>query len=396
MKKYLVLILLFVAVFANSQQIILSDSVQISLLTAEPSAPVYARWGHTAVRVFDEKNQIDWAYNYGIFDFSNYFKFITKFVSGATDYELGIWSTEYFFTSYAKRQSAVYEQVLDLTKEEKQKLFDALQLNYQPENRIYRYNFVFDNCATRPFDMIMSVLKTTPIITYSHNTTTYRAIFIEGVGVNTWDRFGIDLLIGRDADKPIRQGEIVFALRAFPAYTAAIFNSIVLENDSISKPLVLETQKFGGFPLQVPQEKGIFSPNVVCCAILVLLMLLSFWGWKNKFDFIALDFVLFLVSGLVGTIIFYLMFLSTHSLVQSNLNLLWLNPLQLIFAFGILKQSWRKPFSYFAIFNTFATLLAIIVWVTRFQVMHPAFLPLMAIYLVRSVLFFQNNIKKIH
>ena len=66
MKKYLILPLLFVAFLANAQPIILSDSAQISLLTAEPSPPVYARWGHTAIRVLDKKNKIDWAYNYGI------------------------------------------------------------------------------------------------------------------------------------------------------------------------------------------------------------------------------------------------------------------------------------------------------------------------------------------
>jgi len=393
MKKLLILPFLFVALFANSQQLILSDSAQVSVLTAEPSAPVYARWGHTAIRVLDEQNKIDWAYNYGIFDFSDYFKFIINFVQGKTDYQLGIWNAVYFFESYSDRKSAVYEQVLNLTKEEKQQLFDALQKNYLPENRIYRYNFVYDNCATRPFDMIIKVLHTTPIITYSHKTTSYRVIFDEFVGVNTWDRFGIDLLIGREADKPIGEDEVVFALRAFPLYTKMILNSITLENDTVSKPLITDTQKVTNFSLQIPQEKGIFSPNVVCCAILVLLMLLSFWGWKNKFDFIALDFLLFLISGLVGTIIFYLMFFSVHPLVYPNFNFLWLNPLQLIFAFAILKQSWRKPLSYFALFNTFTTLLAVIVWATRFQGMHPAFLPLMAIYLVRSILFFQNNIK---
>ena len=389
MKKLLILPLLFTAFFANSQQIILSDSAQISLLTAEPSAPVYARWGHTAVRVLDEQNNIDWSYNYGIFNFSDYFKFLTKFVRGATDYKLDVWGTRYFFESYSNRQSSVYEQVLNLTKEEKQELFDALQTNALPQNCVYRYNFVYDNCATRPFDMILKTLHTTPIITYSY-ITTYRAIFDEFVGLNTWDRFGIDLLIGRDADKPID----TYALRAFPLYTAKILNSATLENDTVSKPLIADTQKVTNFSLQIPQEKGIFLPNVVCCAILVLLMLLSFWGWKNKFDFIALDFVLFLISGLVGTIIFYLMFFSTHPLVENNFNLLWLNPLQLIFAFLLLKKSWRKALSYFAIFNAFTTLLAIIVWVTRFQGMHPAFLPLMAIYLMRSVLFFQNNIKR--
>ena len=389
MKKFLVLPFLFVAFFANSQQIILSESAQISLLTAEPSAPIYARWGHTAVRVLDEQNDIDWSYNYGIFDFSDYVKFIVNFVSGATDYKLDVWSTRYFMKSYSERKSTVYEQVINFTNEEKQIFFDALQKNALPENCVYRYNFVLDNCVTRPFDLMMKVLGSTPIINYSH-VTTYRAIFDEFVGLNTWNRFGIDLLIGREADLPI----YTYDLRAFPSYAVEILNSTVLANDTVSKPLVLDTHKLSDFPLQVPQEKGIFSPNVVFCVILLLLMLLSFWGWKNKFDLIFLDFMLFLVSGLIGTIIFYLMFFSVHPLVFQNFNLLWLNPLQLIFAFLLLKKSCRKPLSYFAIFNTFTTLLAIIVWVTRFQGMHPAFLPLMAIYLVRSVLFFQNNIKK--
>ena len=29
-----------------------------------------------------------------------------------------------------------------------------LEENYRPENRIYRYNFFYDNCATRPRDLI--------------------------------------------------------------------------------------------------------------------------------------------------------------------------------------------------------------------------------------------------
>ena len=29
-----------------------------------------------------------------------------------------------------------------------------LQENYLPENRVYRYNFFYDNCATRPRDKI--------------------------------------------------------------------------------------------------------------------------------------------------------------------------------------------------------------------------------------------------
>jgi hypothetical protein len=386
MKKFLVLPLIFISLFANSQ-VILSDSARVSLLTCSPGEVIYARWGHSAIRICDKKNNIDYAYNYGIFDFSKPF-FVARFIHGATDYQLAIWKFADFYDEYFARQSSVIEQILDLSQEEKQQLFNALQINYLPENRIYRYNFVYDNCATRPFDKIFEVLKISPTVTFSRPRTTYRAIFAEFVGTNNWNRFGIDLLIGREADLPIVD---TYSLRAFPKYMAAIIGSTVLENDTISKPLVSETRQLSDFPLLLPTEKGILSPNIVCCAILVIIMFLSYFGRKNQKNLILLDFVLFFVSGATGIILFYLMFISVHPLVHCNYNLLWLNPLQFIFAFLLVKKSWRRQLSYYALLNTFTTLLAIIVLVTRFQIMHPAFLPLMSVYLLRSILFFQRN-----
>ena len=46
------------------------------------------------------------------------------------------------------------EQVLNLTSEEKLALNQALEENYQPENRVYRYNYFYDNCSTRPRDIL--------------------------------------------------------------------------------------------------------------------------------------------------------------------------------------------------------------------------------------------------
>ena len=44
----------------------------------------------------------------------------------------------------------VWQQTLNLTEEEKERLIALLTENYRPENRVYRYNFFYDNCATRP------------------------------------------------------------------------------------------------------------------------------------------------------------------------------------------------------------------------------------------------------
>jgi hypothetical protein len=384
MKKCFLTICLCVSLAANAG-VTLSDSAQVSLLSCEPGKEVYARFGHSAIRVFDLANNIDYAYNYGIFDFSTKF-FYAKFIHGATDYNLEAWHTDNFLHTYIKRKSSVIEQTLNLTQTEKQKIFDALEKNALPENKTYRYNFIYDNCATRPFMMITNNLDESWDIAYQHRPTTYRTIIDEYVGRNTWQRFGIDFLIGRESDRMITTPDLI----AFPLYTAHIIGSMSIGE----KPLVSDTQMLCQFPLQKPDEKAFFSPALVCSLILIIIMLISYLGWQKRKYFAWVDFLLFLLSGLLGTIVFYLMCFSTHPLVDENYNLLWLNPLQLIFAFLLLKQNWRKPLSYFALFNTFTTLLAIIVLVTRFQWLNAAFLPLMAMLLVRSILFFQMNFKR--
>ena len=64
----------------------LSEEAQISLLTCTPGNELYARYGHTAIRVLDPQNRLDLVFNYGIFDF-NTDHFYWKFVKGETWYE---------------------------------------------------------------------------------------------------------------------------------------------------------------------------------------------------------------------------------------------------------------------------------------------------------------------
>jgi len=385
MKKYILLLLLGVSVFANAK-IMLSDSCRISLLTCEPSREVYARFGHTAIRVCDSINDIDYVYNYGIFDFSTKF-FIARFVQGATDYMLQPVEMDYFLDSYIQRQSTVYEQVLDLSKNEKQKLYDALEENYLPENRVYRYNFVYDNCATRPFDKIWYCLNETPIITYSGKQTTFRTIIDEFVGRNNWLSFGIDIVIGSEADKPLNP----LAPYAFPKYTMEIINSITLQKDTVQYPLVSDSHLLCVFPRVEIPENYPTSPVNISILLLVAVAALSYFLYKKGKYAAWLDFILFLTCGLIGTVVFYLMFISYHPIVHQNYNLLWLNPLQLFFAFLLLKKSWRSWLKYFAAFNAFTTMLAIMVYITGLQIMSAAFLPLMAMMIIRSLLFYQQS-----
>ena len=127
----------------------LSDEARISLLTCAPGEELYARFGHTALRVTDPAHHLDAVFNYGVFDF-NTDHFYWKFVRGETWYELGASPYRWFMQEYIETKRPVYEQVLNLTAAQRDSLWKALLVNYEPQNRSYLYNFVFDNCATRP------------------------------------------------------------------------------------------------------------------------------------------------------------------------------------------------------------------------------------------------------
>ena len=115
------------------------DSVEVGLLTCSPHQLIYGYFGHTAIRFHDLKNGDDWTFNYGIFNMRIPF-FIPRFVLGLTDYEMGVMPYDVFCTEYGHFGSGVTEQILNLTLEEKQNLYNALAENYRPER------FVLNSC----------------------------------------------------------------------------------------------------------------------------------------------------------------------------------------------------------------------------------------------------------
>lgn len=200
-------VLLAVSAFAGQY---LSEQSRISLLTCAPGSELYSRYGHTALRVQDPDNQLDVVFNYGIFDF-NTNHFYWKFMRGETYYQLGIESANAFFFGYAYNGRPVYEQVLNLTLAQRQSLFEALVVNYEPQNRYYLYNFVFDNCATRPYQLIKRTLGDSIISTYTGaEGQTYRNFLRHYTRPASWANFGINLLFGKRADQPMHGEQRLF------------------------------------------------------------------------------------------------------------------------------------------------------------------------------------------
>lgn len=302
------------------------DSIKVSLMTCAPGTEIYALFGHTALRYEDTARGEDWVFNYGMFSF-NTPHFIYRFVKGETDYELGVTPYSYFEVSYAMRGSSVYQQTLNLTMAEKQKLRRLLEENYQPENRVYRYNFFYDNCTTRARDIIEECIEGKVVYPDGKEGLSFRDIVHQYTKGHEWDELGIDMCLGSEADEPVDARKQMFA----PFYMLeAAGKATIVAGDSV-RPFVLQEEKVvdvepeggeGGFPL---------SP-LVC--VFVLMGAVCLVGWiqlKVKKVIWIWDLFLFGVQGLAGCVIAFLVCFSTHPTVGSNWLILLLNPIPLIY-----------------------------------------------------------------
>lgn len=186
-----------------------NDSLKISLITCSPGSQVYELFGHTGLRVQDVSRNVDVVFHYGVFSF-NTPHFIYRFTKGETDYSIGLADFRDFVYNYAVRGSKVSELPLELTAEESKRVFQALIINNMPDNRIYRYNFLYDNCATRPRNVITENLSGQIQYKNPDEKVTFREMIHDCTHNYPWLTFGIDLALGAPLDRTISYEEQMF------------------------------------------------------------------------------------------------------------------------------------------------------------------------------------------
>ena len=101
MRKYIFVLVLFCISSIYGQQYYrqLSTNAEIHILTIGPGNNLEDSFGHSAIWIRDKARDVDWVYNYGVFDF-NTPNFLLKFASGKLPYKLGISKYEHFLASY--------------------------------------------------------------------------------------------------------------------------------------------------------------------------------------------------------------------------------------------------------------------------------------------------------
>lgn len=334
------------------------DSIQFSLLTCSPGTEIYSLFGHTAIRYQNYTQNKDIVFNYGMFSFSSP-NFIYRFVKGETDYQLGVNDFRSFEAEYMFRGSSVYQQILNLTYEEKLKLQNLLFTNYLPQNRVYRYNYFYDNCTTRARDQIEKCIDGNVEYPTSVPDKTFRGIIHEFTKGFDWEEFGIDLCLGAGADKPIGIRQQMFS----PFYMRSFAESAFIKDENgNTRPLVLrEEVVVDADDVDAADSSFPFSPIACATFFLFLNVVIAFVQIVRKKIYWFWDLILYLSQGLAGCIIAFLFFFSIHPTVDSNWLILLFNPIPLFYLpFMVYNDIKRKKDKWHVINSVYLTLFILI------------------------------------
>lgn len=352
---------LFIVHSLEAQQ--LSPAARVGLITYGPGQDdISSVFGHTEIRIVDPMTGLDRDYSYGGFDYAADY-FVLKFLRGTLPYHISSHQIGQVAWYYQQNNRSIREQLLNLSGPQKQRLFEALETNMLPQNREYSYKFYYDNCSTRPRDMITAAMGDSLVWapTVKQPTRSYRAWMNDYLGAKPWERLGMNLAIGRPADKVTTGWEAMYLPNnVFDELTRAQ----VRTGSGKVVPVVMQTQTlFEGQSLFKSTLPIVAYPDFV---FLVLLLLVAFMTWqqwnRNRLGLVSkgrwLDRLLFGFAGIWGWFLFLLWFATDHGVTTWNTTLLWLMPLHIPGVFWATSGK-RNPFQAGTYFRVTAVLLFI-------------------------------------
>ena len=335
MKKGIVFIAFLFALVPMLSALQLSPSSKVSVLTCSPGAELYSTFGHTAIRVHDPARNIDWVYNYGTFEFSD--DFYLLFAQGKLDYALSKTDLTNFTNEYIYFGRQVLEQELIIELPDRQALLDALEKNYLPENRYYRYDFFFDNCCTRVRDILKEVLGDELVFPnpITPESMTFREMIESYQGHIPWGDFGIDLALGVPCDRYMEAEEDMF----IPDYLMKHLGEAQFQG----KTLCAQPKELVPLMVNNLENKAFDWPYLLAVLLMIATFVWAFRATTRRKERLWFDRVLLVLFGLIGVAVFLLWFATDHTITKINLNLVWASPLHL-FALFLLSKTWIKHY----------------------------------------------------
>lgn len=340
-KKISFFILLMATVSSYGQQLLLSNSARVSVLTCDVGNESYSLFGHTAIRITDLENQLDVVYNYGAFDFATP-NFVAKFAKGDLNYFVVVHSFTEFINQYQYEKRSVYEQELELSAVYKQNLFENLNKILQSDERFYTYKFIDKNCTSMVVELLNQTLKSKIIVKKEDTTISYRSILFPYFDGHFYEKLGTSIIFGKKVDQ---LGDKIFLpFELLQSLETASF---------INQPLAKKTIPLITFEKETPTSWW----NTIYTYLLVLGFILIMNNRKLNLIYLTIIAILGLFFVGVG-------FYSFHQELEYNYNILLFNPalLVMLYFYGIKNKKWIFKL---ALFNLICLLVYIVILINK-------------------------------
>ena len=318
------------------------NQTRISLLTVGLGSDLYARYGHTMLRVLDKSNKLDYLANWGMFDFSDPF-FIPKFFRGILIYRMSFSPYDATLRYYRDREKrSVTEDELVLTNNQKHQLMEKIIWNAQPENLNYPYQYFRNNCATIPRDYLDVLTKGSIKRNFEKEIVplTYRDYVRTNLSVSPFVGWGLDVIMNGDTDHQLSKWEEMF----YPLKLREYLSTLNRVDDSGAEipgqPLLANHRVLVDLP--EPDGRAIDGYHLTwlvagfpLMAILISMVFRRRKGaliscpWHYRlFGFVSIWWGL--TSGFFGLTHFSGWVLSSHTDLHRNLNILLFWPLDML------------------------------------------------------------------
>ncbi len=360
----------------------------VSFTVFYPGPDIYELEGHAALHITTP--QADYAVSFGTFDFEQP-NFVYRFVKGETDYWASAAPWQYFKDAYIGQGRRICDMQLNLTSQQKARLIELALDNLRPENRVYRYNYIKDNCATRPLGLLEKAIAPDSLVLApvtsigKEHLTSFRNVMRHFHRNYPWYQFGIDLALGSGIDYPISTKEHAFA----PALLAEQLQGATIDG----KPLVGQSIEINPDATDATEDPTpwLLSPMSIALWLLAFTLGITIKDVRRLKVSRWFDSLLFGIFGLAGCLLTFLIFISVHEATSPNYLYLWLNPLCMIAAIFIWIKKLKNVVLCYQFVN-FALIFAMAAcWPWLPQSANAAFIPLIICDLMRSASFIYIN-----
>lgn len=381
-RRVLVLLLLVTAsvtVFAQADS---TPHLRISLLTCGPGdEEVYEVFGHTGVRVIDSVQHTDVVYGYGTFAYGPDFEL--QFMRGKLLYYISACTFHDFMSEYIEAKRSVHEQVLLVDWKKKEQIYSFLEWNLDPENKFYKYDFFFDNCATRIRDIFTRPEVFGNNFHYGNvlpadKKITFRDIINQYFYKDHWTRLGVNILLGSKIDRPMTNSDVMF----LPDYLRDGLAGATVNGQKVSSApeLIL--------PSRTDTKAGI-NQGLLLTTLLAILTILGMTVSKLRVLGKIMSTLLLFVTGLLGCLILVMWFGTDHQGCTNNFNILWCLPLNVFIAFFNPKGKPR-----YALIAIILIIVSFLLHIFKIQALIIEFVPLLlALLFIFGMIYRKDKLK---